>query len=306
MAKLDELRSGMGQNALSSLGAGRTPPRLSGSIAPARAASAPAARQQGMKRSQDTAEIDLDRIDRDPDQPREEFDEEGLRRLAGSLKARGQLQPIRVRWDEGRGLYVIVCGERRWRAARMAGLPSLTCVIHEGPLADGEKLALQLVENAVREDLKPVEQARAYRALMENNGWDGKTLAAELAIDPATVTRALALLDLPAPVQEKVEQGALPASTAYEISRLPDPVAQAEMADVAVAEGLTKTDVREAVRNVKARKAAATPAAKPEPFVDDQGDCTVTVRWKRVGGPDAATALERALERARQAEDNAA
>jgi ParB family chromosome partitioning protein len=306
MAKLDELRSGMGQNVLSSMGAGRTPPRLSGSIAPAQAAASPAARQVGTKRSQDAAVIELDRLDRDPDQPREEFDEEALRRLAASLKARGQLQPIRVRWDEGRGLYVIVCGERRWRAARMAGLPSLTCVIHQGPLADGEKLALQLVENAVREDLKPVEQARAYRALMDNNGWDGKTLAAELAIDPATVTRALALLELPAPVQDKVEQGALPASTAYEISRLPGPVAQSEMAELAVAEGLTKTDVREAVRNVKARKAVTVPAAKPDPFVDDQGHCTVTVRWKRAGGPDAATALERALERARRHRESAA
>jgi len=73
----------------------------------------------GLVRSKDAADIPVDRIDRDPEQPREEFDAEGLERLAQSLKTRGQLQPIRVRWDEGRGVYIIVCGERRWRAAKL-------------------------------------------------------------------------------------------------------------------------------------------------------------------------------------------
>jgi ParB family chromosome partitioning protein len=289
----------MGANALSSMGAGRTPPRLSGSTVPAPAAQA--TRQQGLRRSQDAAIIEIDRIDRDENQPREEFDSESLQRLAASLKTRGQLQPIRVRWDEGRGLYVIVCGERRWRAARMAGLPSLSCVIHEGPI---DVLAVQLIENALREDLKPVEQAKAFRALMDDNGWDGKTLAAELAIDPATVTRTLSLLELPEAVQERVEQGALAASTAYEISRLPDPALQAEMAEIAVAQGLTKSDVREAVKVVKAKKEVAP---RPEPVAFDVGDgCTVNVKWKRGGGPTVVKALEKALREARRAHESAA
>ena len=299
MAKLDDLRSGMGANALSSMGAGRTPPRLSGStVLPTAAQSA---RQQGLRRSQDAAVIEIDRIERDENQPREEFDPESLERLAASLKTRGQLQPIRVRWDESRGLYVIVCGERRWRAARMAGLASLSCVIHEGPV---DVLAVQLIENALREDLKPVEQAKAFRALMDGNGWDGKTLAAELAIDPATVTRTLALLDLPGAVQERVEQGVLAASTAYEISRLPDPALQAEMAELAVTQGLTKTDVREAVKVVKAKKEVAP---RPEPVAFDAGDgCTITVKWRRAGGPTVVKALERALKEARRVNESAA
>ena len=99
------------------------------------AAAAPAGpdRLQGVARSKNAAEIPVDRIGPDPDQPREEFDAEALGRLAESLKTRGQLQPIRVRWDEEQGAYVIVCGERRWRAAELAGLPTMSCVIVDGP-----------------------------------------------------------------------------------------------------------------------------------------------------------------------------
>ena len=86
------------------------------------------------------------------------YDEEALARLAESLKTRGQLMPIRVRWDAGRGTYVILAGERRWRAARMAGLAELQCVIHDEEMTADERLALQLVENALRDDLGRVDK----------------------------------------------------------------------------------------------------------------------------------------------------
>ena len=208
MSKLDKILAESGSNIDASMGAGRSPRPLHGATPPP-ATSGPA-RLQGLVRSKDTAEIPLDRIERDPEQPREEFSEEGLERLAQSLRTRGQLQSIRVRWDEGRGVYVIVCGERRWRAARMAGLLTMSCVIMDQPAEPGELLALQLVENALREDLRPIEQAHAYKALLELHAWSARQLATELAINPATVTRALALLELPASVQERVEQGAWP------------------------------------------------------------------------------------------------
>ena len=166
MSKLDKILAESGSNIDASMGAGRSPRPLHGATPPP-ATSGPA-RLQGLVRSKDTAEIPLDRIERDPEQPREEFSEEGLERLAQSLRTRGQLQSIRVRWDEGRGVYVIVCGERRWRAARMAGLLTMSCVIMDQPAEPGELLALQLVENALREDLRPIEQARAYKALLES------------------------------------------------------------------------------------------------------------------------------------------
>ena len=204
MGKLDEVKRA------ATLGA--RPSAFPPGMDPSQAVGRPA-RLEGVRGDRSSAWIAVDRIERDPDQPREEFDEDALARLAESLKTRGQLQPIRVRWDEGRGVYVILAGERRWRAARMAGLAELQCVIHDAALTADERLALQLVENALRDDLKPVEQARAYKRLMEAKGWTMTELAAELGVHQTSVGRALALLELPCTVQEQVEQGALAPST---------------------------------------------------------------------------------------------
>lgn len=246
MGKLDELRRAAGSNVDDSMGIGRAP----GTTPPSEAPAAPA-KWQGVTRSKDTALIPIDRIERDPNQPREEFDEEALRRLADSMRTRGQLQPIRVRWDEGRGVYVVVVGERRWRAARLAGMPTLSCTVHDQAMEQGELLALQLVENLVREDLRPVEEARAYRTLMERNGWSVSQLARELAIDHSGVSRALALLELPASVQDQVEQGALPPATAYEVSKLHDAAEQEALAAQVIAGKLSRAETVEAVRQRK-------------------------------------------------------
>jgi ParB family chromosome partitioning protein len=299
MSRLNELRRTAGQNVKDSAGADRAdqPGPTMGGGAPER--------WRGVERSRDMAMIPVAKIDRDLDQPRQEFDEEELARLAESLRIRGQLQPIRVRWDEGRGVYMILAGERRWRAARIAGLDKLACVIHEGALAEDEKLAMQLVENALRTDLKPVEQARAYRRLMDAKGYSTRDLAAELHIAQTSVVRALALLDLPTEVQVRVEGGELAATVAAELARLPDSNLQAEVAEAVVAEGLTRTEVTELVQAVKARRPA--PDRRPEPITIDLGDCSVTVRWKKASETTALQALRKAakqiqgLERPEQA-----
>ena len=139
---------------------------------------ASASKHDGVTRAKNVCVIPLDRIVRDPNQPREEFDPEALRRLADSLKERGQLQPIGVRWDEALGVYVIVFGERRWRAAGMAGLLTVNAVVMEGAISPDDLIVVQLVENAVREDLRPIEQARAYRKLMDAKGWSTRQVAA--------------------------------------------------------------------------------------------------------------------------------
>ena len=189
-------------------------------------------------------------------------------------------------------------GERRWRAARMAGIEKLACVIHEGTLTDEEKLAMQLVENALRTDLKPVEQARAYRRLMEARGYSTRELAAELHIAQTSVVRALSLLDLPAEVQGRVEGGELAATVAAELTKLPDATLQAEVAQAVIAEGLTRTEVTELVQAVKARR--PTPTRRPDPVTVDLGDCTVTVRWKK---PSATTALQALRKAAKQVQE---
>lgn len=254
MGKLEELRRTALGNIDESMGGGRAGGEAMHRDSPPGPKPVPT-RLQGLIRSSNAAEIPVEIIGPDPSQPREEFDEESLGRLAESLKARGQLQPIRVRWDEGQGKYVIICGERRWKAAGIAGLPTLSCIIVDRPLEAAELLAIQLVENALREDLRPIEQARAYRSLMELNGWSGNQLAKELSIAQPCVVRALALLDLPPEVQDRVEQGTLSPATAYEVSKLPDSRAQTEVAARVVDENMTRAEAIEVVR----RAAGTTP-----------------------------------------------
>jgi ParB family chromosome partitioning protein len=294
MSKLDELRRTAGQNVKDSAGADRV------SLGGSPPATGTPERWKGVERSRDMALIPVAKIDRDPDQPRQEFDEEELARLAESLRLRGQLQPIRVRWDEGRGMYVILAGERRWRAARMAGMDKLSCVIHEGALAEEEKLAMQLVENALRTDLKPVEQARAYRRLMDARGYSTRDLAAELHIAQTSVMRALSLLDLPVEVQAGVEGGELAATVAAELTKLPDAAIQSEVAKAVVEEGLTRTEVVALVQAVKSRRPA--PARRPDPVTFDLGDCKVTIRWTKASGTTALQALRKATRMAQQPE----
>ena len=197
--------------------------------------------------------IPVDRIVPDPEQPRREFDPEGLRELAESLKNRGQLQPVRVRWDEPSGNWVLISGERRWRAAALAGLPSLQAVEAKGTLTTDEILEDQLVENCLREDLKPIEQARAFKSLMDVRGWSHRQLAEQLHIAPSAVSQALALLRLPDAVQESVEVGNLAPSAAYELSKVNDPEDQARLAAQVVAEGLSRAETAEAVRRTSSR-----------------------------------------------------
>ena len=112
---------------------------------------------RGVDRMRDAKMIPLDLIEPDPGQPRKEFDPESLTKLADSLRKRGQIQPITVCWNDSQAAYVILTGERRWRAARQAGLEKLACIVHDKPMTEGE-LHMQLIENCLREDLKPMEQ----------------------------------------------------------------------------------------------------------------------------------------------------
>lgn len=250
MKSADELKARLGGNMRESMGANR--PAATPSTGPA--LHGEAAKYQGASRVKDALAIEVDRIMPDPDQPRKEFDADHIAELASSLKSRGQLQPIRVRWGETSGCWVIVSGERRYRAAIMAGLPALLCIESRGSFSPDDILEDQLVENCLREDLKPIEQARAFRTLLDRRGWSHRQLAESLHIAPGSVARALALLDLPAAVQSAVEGGELAASTAYAIATLDDPAVQAAVAGRAVAEGLSRDEV---VRTVRARSSSS-------------------------------------------------
>jgi ParB family chromosome partitioning protein len=300
MGKLDELMKASRGIASESMGVVKRDPAQP-------AVSAEPDRLQGVVRSRDAADIPVAKIVPDPDQPREEFDPEALERLAESMKARGQLQPIRVRWDAGQGAYVVLVGERRYRAAKMAGLETLSCVIVNTPIEPGELLALQLIENLLRDDLRPIEQAKAFRTLMTRNGWSTRQVAAELAVTQSAVVRALALLDLPEPVQVKVEAGELPPATAYEISKLDDDEARADLVERVAAERLTRAEtaraVQQAAKQSKGRGASKAKGRAPRKVTEKVYRTTagrVTVENRK--GLDASTlvaALAEALATAR-------
>jgi ParB family chromosome partitioning protein len=166
-----------------------------------------------------TFDIELTRIVPDPDQPRKIFDDAELELLASSLKSAGQLEPIRVRYDAGQDRYVIVCGERRYRAAGRAGLRSLLAIVDDRDLQPDRLTHLQLVENALRVDLSPLESARAYDALMSTWNCTQQELAQRLSISESKVSRALALLHLPPSVQGDIAAGKVGAIAAVKQAR---------------------------------------------------------------------------------------
>jgi ParB family chromosome partitioning protein len=262
-----------------------------------------ARRSEGWRRLEAAAVIRLDRIVADPNQPRAEFDPESLGRLAASLRERGQLQPIRVRWDDAGDRYVVVVGERRWRAARLAGLESLACVVVAGEPTAEDLLEDQLVENALREDLKPIEQAKAYQSLMRSRGLSTRQLADRLQIGAATVAKALALLTLPGDVQAAVEAGRIAPGTAYELSKVDDPSQQAALAREAAAGRLRRDDIQDRTRTRAPRKGKGSNPKKPAKdrvFRSPLG--RVTVALKKAAGAGAMLELLRDAARTLEAE----
>ena len=235
--------------------------------------------------------LPIEQVIPDPTQPRTEFDQEALQELSASFASKGQLQPIRVRWLEREGKWIIIAGERRWRAAQMAELATIDCYFHEGELSSSEILEEQIIENLQRRALQPMEEARAFDALIKMNKWKKKQVAAALGIHAAKISRALTLLKLPADIQAKVESGELPARTAYEISKLDDESQQRLMLSDVSNEGLTNQEARNRVR-VKNGKGSPQRDGTKLTFNSDEDHVIV------VSSPAATTyeAIEAALQ----------
>lgn len=182
--------------------------------------------------------IPLDQI-QTASQVRTHFDEQAIQGLALSLKEVGQLQPIRVRRVEDG--FVIVDGERRYRATLKAGLATIAVIIEDKELNEGNLIQRQLIANCQREALSPLEKARALHQLMTATGWNAKQVAGSLGMSRAMVTRLLSLLNLPEELQHKVAQGEITVSAAYELTQVPDPRMQESLAS-ALAEGRLNRD----------------------------------------------------------------
>ncbi|MFP4484819.1 MAG: ParB/RepB/Spo0J family partition protein [Spirochaetaceae bacterium] len=151
-------------------------------------------------------EVALSSLKPNPNQPRKHFDEEALGELAASIREKGVLQPILVEPEED-GSYVIIAGERRYRAALMAGIEGVPVIPRS--FTPAEKLEIALIENLQREDLNPIEEARAYQSLMETANTTQDELAKRLGRNRSTVANALRLLRLPVAIQEAVAEGRL-------------------------------------------------------------------------------------------------
>ncbi|MBA3654832.1 MAG: ParB/RepB/Spo0J family partition protein [Actinobacteria bacterium] len=201
-------------------------------------------------------ELPIGRLRPNPRQPRGHFDEEALVSLTASIKELGVLQPVLVRpaGDD----FELVAGERRWRAAKRAGLQTIPALVRD--TSDDASLEQALVENLHREDLNPLEEAAAYQQLLEDFGLTHEELAARMGKSRAAITNTLRLFQLPAGIQRLVADGQLSAGHARALLGTPDRSFQEALAKRAVAEGLSVRAVEDAVRARSGDPDAATAA----------------------------------------------
>ena len=197
--------------------------------------------------------LPISNVENNSSQPRKYFDEESLAQLADSIRTHGMIQPLTVR-KLASGYYQIIAGERRWRAARMAGLSEVPVIVMEAD--DRTAAELALVENLQREDLNPMEEAAGYRTLMDQYHLTQEQVSNQVGKSRSAVANALRLLDLAPPVQVYVEDGKLTAGHARALVPLP-PNQQLKAADAIIAGGLS-------VRQAEALAKRLTTEAKAE------------------------------------------
>ena len=192
-------------------------------------------------------QIPLVQIGANPDQPRKTFKEAELQDLAASIKEKGVLQPILLRAVKNRPYnYEIVAGERRFRASKMAGLNEIPAVVKS--LDDNNAMEISLIENVQRENLDPIEEATAYKNLMDKCGYDMADVSRLIGKSDSYIRNSVRILDLPESVREMVSNGAISASHARTIAVADDPVA---LANEIVSNKLSVADVASRVKNVK-------------------------------------------------------
>ncbi len=211
------------------------------------------AKYEGCTRAKDMAEIPLAQIIVDP-QHRETFDQAEIESLAEDLKAHGLIQSIVVRWDSQRRKYVIIAGERRYRAAQLAGWTHIECKEKPEDITKGEIAEIQLSENFARKNLNPIELAKAFKDVIHKNDWTARDLAKRLGVNETTVTRQLRYLTLPDDIQQSMIRGEITKTAAREIARLKDTQSQRELAVAATSQKLTSTEVTTAVSQQKSRR----------------------------------------------------
>lgn len=186
--------------------------------------------EKGEKVKEGVRIIKIDSIETNPDQPRTRFDQAALQELAASIKNYGVIQPILVT-ELGDGKYELIAGERRMRASMLAGLSTIPCIVKS--FTESDRAEIALIENLQREDLNPVEEAKAYRALMDKSGMTQEELANKLGKSRPAIANSLRLLTLSPNVLELVEAGRLSAGHARTLAVIKDQKVQESYAKAA-------------------------------------------------------------------------
>jgi ParB family chromosome partitioning protein len=206
-----------------------------------------------------------DKLLPNPGQPRKVFDEESLKELAASIREHGIIQPV-IAEDRGDGTYTIVAGERRTRAARMAGLKEIPVIIRN--YSEAKRTEISLIENIQRTDLNPVEEAAAYRALMDLTGLSQDEVAARVGKNRSTVANALRLLKLPPRMRSALEEGGMSPGHARAVLSLESAVHQEALFKRIIAGGISVREAEQAAaafgREERPSKKAAKSRRDPE------------------------------------------
>ena len=210
-------------------------------------------------------EIALDQIVPNPHQPRRQMDDSTIAELAASLKATGLIQPIVVRKAGDR--YELIAGERRWRAARVAGLETIPVFIRDVDSFTQAQMAL--VENIQRENLNPIDRAQAYRSLMTQLGLTQAELAGRMGEDRSTVANHLRLLELPESVRKLVGEGRLSLGHAKIIAGLSDVLEQQRLANLVITQELSVRNLEKLIQEGEQAKPAMKPSTAPSAHTQD-------------------------------------
>ena len=223
-------------------------------------------------------EIPIEQIEPNPRQPRKTFDVVALDELAVSIKASGVIQPIVVRRGPA-GRWQLIAGERRWRAARQAGLDRIPAVVREA--TDSESLELALVENLLREDLNPMEEAEAYQQILAEFGWTQEQLAQRVGRDRSTIANSLRLLKLPLSIQDDLRANRLTMGHARALLALTSLADQMKLRDDILSQSWS---VRATEEGVQKQRAVPPPRRSAElSALEDSLQHTLLTRVRVVG-----------------------
>jgi ParB family chromosome partitioning protein len=226
----------------------------------------------------DLHHVDIDQIRPNREQPRRRFEQERLQELSESIRSKGMLQPVIVR-PAASGGFELVAGERRWRAAQMAGLLKVPAIIRK--TEDDQLLELALIENLQREGLNPIEEATAYQAMINELDLTQEDVAERVGKQRATIANVLRLLNLPEAVQELIKLGQLSPGHAKPLVALADSRSQIELAQRVIREGLSVRQVEALV--AKAVKPAGVKRTGGGPEVDPNVEAAAEALTKAYG-----------------------